>query len=90
MEAYGKCGSDDRLCEDKGNNFLRVCEMSVKHISMVRTTHSHKYFPLNQNKPPFAWQAITPMPKDYTFYVKIKAWMTLKVKRGSLRSSTYQ
>lgn len=54
MEAYGKCGSDDRLCEDKGNNFLRVCEMSVKHISMVRTTHSHKYFPLNQNKPPFA------------------------------------
>jgi len=73
VAAYGKCGSDYILWEDKGDTCVRVCEMSVKYVYVVRTTHYHKYFPLKRNKPPFACQAITPMPKDDTFYVKIKA-----------------
>ena len=52
--AYDKCGSDDRLLEDKGNTCIRVCEMNVKHVYVVKTTHSHKYLSLKQNKPPFA------------------------------------
>lgn len=78
MATYDKCGSNDRLCEDKGDTCVRVGEMSAKHVYVVRTTHSHKYFSLKQNKPPFAWQATTPIPKDDTFYVKIKhEWLLI-------------
>ena len=54
VAAYDKCGSDYRLWEDKGDTCVRVCEISVKHVYVVRTTHSHKGFPLKQNKPPFS------------------------------------
>ena len=54
MVAYDKCGSNDRLWEDEGEACVRVCEMSVKYVYVVRTTHSHKGFPSKQNKPPFA------------------------------------
>ena len=33
VAAYGKCGFDYRLLEDKGDTCVRVCEMSVKHVS---------------------------------------------------------
>ena len=54
VAAYDKCDSDNRLWEDKGDTCVRVSEMSVKDVYVLRITHSHKYFSLKENKPPFA------------------------------------
>ena len=55
MVAYDKRGSNDRLCDDKGDTCAIIhetLEMNLKHVYMMRTTHFHKDCPLKQTKTP--------------------------------------
>jgi len=66
-----------------------VCEVNVKHVYVMETTHMHT-IPLKQDNIPFAWQTTTPVPKYDTCCMNMRMQATLKIKDGSLKSSAYQ
>jgi len=66
-----------------------VCEVSVKHVYVMTTTHMHT-IPLKQDNIPFAWQTTTSMLKYDTCCMKMRTQTILKIKDGSLKSLAYQ